>query len=496
MSSIPLLALSVKPPEQYDPVGQYSRLLELRQQQQQSQMQQQEAPLRQQALQQQVQGGQLQLQQQQQQLKDQQAMTAAMHEWDGKSLDDLSPLVLKNGGSSTAVMGLKQKALEIKQTYSKIAADDATTGSKNIETQQKKNSMVSGALASLQQVPDEQLSQAITAKAQDLTTQGLLDPQHAQMAAQLAQSGDPAAIRKNLALFEKGYKTDNQLLDEAKATETARHNQADETNMAAYRGAELKQGAQRISIEGGRLALEQKKASLGMDGNLTGPDFLNTLSPGMQAQVKAAANGDIAIPPPGTRNPQAQAIRSAVLTYDPTYTDARYKGKQAFKGGADANSIMQLATAAQHLEDAQNNSKKVGFAPFLAQNATPTDAAYNQDVKLFANEAGKLVKNGVITEGEYNDLKDGMNSRRQGIRDAALAETANLVGGKIGGLFQKYKNATGQDLPVDQFFDAPTQQRLSRFGVTNGTTSSQPAPKQSGGTTTNYKIVNGQLVAQ
>ena len=174
MASIPLVALSVKPPEAPpDLVGQYGRLQALRQQAQMAPLQQQEA-------QQQVQQGGLAIQQQQQQLKDQQAMTAAMHEWDGKSLDDLSPLVLKNGGSSTAVMGLKQKALEIKQTYSKIAADDATTGSKNIETQQKKNSMVAGALESLQQVPDEQLPQALTAKAQDLVNQGLIDPQHAQ----------------------------------------------------------------------------------------------------------------------------------------------------------------------------------------------------------------------------------------------------------------------------------------------------------------------------
>jgi len=127
MSSIPLPALSIKPIDQPDALQNFARIQQLRQMQQ-------EAPLRQQIMQQQAQTGQLELQQKQIELKDQQALTNAMHEWDGKDLNGLVPLVVKNGGSANAVMGLKSKILEQQQTYSKIAADDATTGSKNIET--------------------------------------------------------------------------------------------------------------------------------------------------------------------------------------------------------------------------------------------------------------------------------------------------------------------------------------------------------------------------
>ena len=494
LGSIPLVALQVKQPEPPpDLVGQYGRLLALKQQQQ-------IAPLQQQQAQQSVQEGQLDIHAKQVAARDADAMSAAMQQWDGKSLDDLSPLVLKNGGSSTAVMGLKQKALEIKQTYSKIAADDATTGSKNIETKQKANSMVAGALQSLQQVPDAQLGQALTAKAQDLANQGLLDPQHAQMAAQLAQAGDPAAMRQNLALFEKGYKTDNQLLDEAKATEQQRHNQQDETTTAAWRQGELKQGAQRISIEGARLNFEKQKALMGIpDGGqqLTGDSFLQTLPAGTQAQVKAMANGDIAIPPAGARNPQAQQLRTAVLTYDPTYTDARYKSKQMFKTSGDSQNLVQLATAMEHSDRAMANSAKAGFAPMLGNKTLEAgpSAAYMQDAEFLTGEVGKLVKNGVLTVDEGNKISSGMTSARQTVRDASLNETMDLLGGKARAVFQKYKAATGQDLPVGQFFDAKTQQNLTKYGILEGQPQT-PAPQSTGGNVTHYKIVNGQLVAQ
>jgi hypothetical protein len=118
----------------------------------------------------------------------------------------------------------------------------------------------------------------------------------------------------------------------------------------------------------------------------------------------------------------------------------------------------------------------VGFAPFLNANATPADAAYNKDVSLFSQEAGKLVKNGVLSEGEFHDLQSGLNSTRQSIRDAALGELTNLMGGKVSAVFQKYKTATGQELPVQDFFDKPTQQRLQKAGIVQAPAATAGAP--------------------
>ncbi len=235
----------------------------------------------------------------------------------------------------------------------------------------------------------------------------------------------------------------------------------------------------RIGIEAGNLSLNRQKAMLDQNASTaTGDEFLQTLSPGAQAQVKAMANGDIAIPPPGTRNPQAQQLRTAVLSYDPTYTDARYKGKQDFKNKGDAQNIVQLATAMEHSDRALANSAKMGFAP-LAGNKTleaPESAAYMQDAEFLTGEVGKLVKNGVLTVDESNKIQSGMTSARQSVRDAALHETMDLLGGKARAVFQKYKTGTGQDLPVNQFFDPHTQQNLVKYGIVD---SSAPSGGQS-----------------
>lgn len=241
MSSIPLPALDLKPPQTPDVAGQFGNLLRLKALQQQSQQQAAEAPLRQQILQNQAQSTALATQQQQQTMKDQQAMTAAMQQWDGKDLNGLVPLVVKNGASANAVIGLKQKVLAQKQQAASIAASDATTGSKNIATMMQKNDMISGALSTVLQTPDAQLPQAVVATAQDLAQKGLLDPQHVQMAEKIAQSGNPAQIRTQLDAMRKGMMANSQILDDAQkqAQTDAARSTAAKNNLEIQNGGPL-----------------------------------------------------------------------------------------------------------------------------------------------------------------------------------------------------------------------------------------------------------------
>ena len=179
MGGYPLAALQVNPPPDIEGM----RLKRLQQRQT-------------------VQEGALDLQLKQQQIKDQQAATAAMNEWDGKSLDDLPHLVLKHGGSSNVVFGVKDKIDAQKAKLSQIAKDDAETGSKKLDTLAKKNDMVLGALQSVNQVPDEVLGQTLLTAGQRAVQSGLLDPQHAQQLQQLSQL-PPDKLRPALQFFEK-----------------------------------------------------------------------------------------------------------------------------------------------------------------------------------------------------------------------------------------------------------------------------------------------------
>src|ERR1700733_8389120 len=158
MGSIPLPALDLnKPAASPDVLEQYGRLMQLQNSQRQSQQAQQMAPLQLQQAQQNVQTGAVELQQKQQQQKDQQAMTSAMQSWDGKDYNQIIPLVVKNGGSAQAVMGLKKNILDQQTQIATAAKDNADAANAGIMATTKKNDLITGALSPLldsKQVPD------------------------------------------------------------------------------------------------------------------------------------------------------------------------------------------------------------------------------------------------------------------------------------------------------------------------------------------------------
>jgi hypothetical protein len=227
MGSIPLPALDVKAPQQPDLLSKFGQLQQLQNLRQQSQMQQQEAPLRMQALQQGVQSGQLDLQQKQITLKDQQAMNAAMQQWSQQpkqgttggspmpNYDDLIDLARKNGASFSAIQGIQKSILDMKDKASSIAKNDAQAGTSNANTMKIKNGMLTDALTGVVNLPDDQLASGLLSTAQQLAAKGLLDPEHVQLAQQLAQSGNPAAIRQQLTTQISGLGGFTKLLDDA-----------------------------------------------------------------------------------------------------------------------------------------------------------------------------------------------------------------------------------------------------------------------------------------
>jgi hypothetical protein len=263
--------------------------------------------------------------------------------------------------------------------------------------------------------------------------------------------------------------------DYAKAQETAKKEASEED----LRKQQIATGKATASKDYAEAAAAVAKANVLKGGlqaagaasqGLHGDDYLQASGIDQSAwqQIKATANGDIKIPT-ATRSPQNQAFRNAVMNYDPTFTDARYTAKQDFKTKGDATSVQGLSTALEHLDNALSHSAQVGFSPSLLTGRTMSGAAadYNQDIKLFTEEAGKLVANKAITQGEYEDLKKDMASPVQSIRDHALRETVNLMGGRVRSLVQKYKTATGQEMNPQEYFDPATQQRVQKYALMN-----------------------------
>jgi hypothetical protein len=98
----------------------------------------------------------LQIQQAQQDQADQKATTDAMRNWYGKDYTQLPGLVLSNGGSAKAALNVSQHIQTLRSQASEIAAKDAETNSKNLDTITKQHDSYRGRLQSILDAPDEQ----------------------------------------------------------------------------------------------------------------------------------------------------------------------------------------------------------------------------------------------------------------------------------------------------------------------------------------------------
>lgn len=425
MGSIPLLASTIRPVEQPDVLQNYGRLQQLRGMQQDQQQQAAEAPYRQQILQQQAATGQIGLEQQQQAQKDMQASTAAFDKWDGKSYDDLAKGVVANGGSYAAAQKVQDAGLKLRSDAAKLQGEA-------LDMQIKRNGLIAPVLASVMDVPDDQLAQTVAVKAQELGQQGLFDPQHVQQALQLAQSGDPAKIRQGIAASLKGVTAFSSILDEQKQKETERHNQASEATAAAtaqglqaYRGQELKQGAQRIGLEAAKLKFQQAQAGVGDNGQP------NTLA-------QAIATGHITPDRMGYLLSKNPGLLQGVMQIDPTFDSSKAQSYPTtykdFTSGKTSIAINAGGTALSHLHELSEMNTVASHIP-----GTPDYNAYQNKADTVASELAKFY--GDATIPAIASIKKTLTSTLPGNRQAAIETQAQSMGDKLDSFQQQWENA-------------------------------------------------------
>lgn len=112
----------------------------------------------------QLRSGQITLQQQQ--IKDQQAMTQALHDWDGQNIDELPSLVIKRGASAGAVLGLKNSIIEQKTKL-------ATLNKDQFAQQERVNDLVQGVHDQVTNAAPEQKQQVYSQGLQQLQAAGV-----------------------------------------------------------------------------------------------------------------------------------------------------------------------------------------------------------------------------------------------------------------------------------------------------------------------------------
>lgn len=378
MGSIPLPALDLKQPaSQPDVLEQYGRLMQLQNAQRQSQQAQQEAPLRMQALQQGVDTGAVELQQKQQQQKDQQATTAAMQSWDGKDINDIYPLIIKNGGSGQAVLGLKKNVLDQQTQIATAAKNNAQATEASVNATLKKNDLITGALSPLadpKQTPDAQLPQMLSQTVQSLAQQGALDPQHAQTAMQLAQSGDPNAIRQGITQFTNTLRAHSQITEDGlKQAQTAEAN----ANAANARG----------HVDPTSPLYAPSAAAVAM-GTAPGAAQIQAVEV-QQAAKKAAAEANARMPVEMALARQRQALSQG---------DPSAAGKLLVSGDATLSELKARGATPDFIEKALNSAHELSNGAYNAQAAdaqfqvakSPANVAFFGSAKSLTDPGGTL----------------------------------------------------------------------------------------------------------
>jgi hypothetical protein len=294
VSTIPLPALDIKPAQPPSVLDQLGHIMALRnlmgdQQLQQGQVQLQQA---------QLQGEQQKNQMAAIQLQDQKAMSAAMQAWDGKDINDLPGLALKQGASAQTVFGLKQQLV----TYQKNLQDMTKDKLANEAT---KSDVIAGHIDTVKSLPPDQQPQAFESAKADLIKRGYMDPQLAQG---LQYQGP-----QQLDVLEKFYQSHSQLVESAlKGAQTGEQNaqasaaQAEEQNRRAQLpGITAQSNAQSATaVPLAQLNVKQKQAEIAATQASTAKTRVETANLGDQPIFAVDPNTNERVM---TTRPEAQA---------------------------------------------------------------------------------------------------------------------------------------------------------------------------------------------
>lgn len=258
-----------------------------------------------------------------------------------------------------------------------------------------------------------------------------------------------------------------------------------EAQTAAHQTVEEKQTQQRIGLEARRTAAEELQAQLAKAympttpgaQNLTGEEYLKTLSPAIGNQIRQIANGEQEAPSPSSRNPQAAAIRQAVNQYDPTFNDNRRKAMIEYTTGGKSKPVDAINTAIGHLDllgEAAKALRNGSFVPgnevynrFASTFGAPDKTNVDSIIQRVSGELNKAT--GSISEGEQEAIKKNLHSGMSAQQlEGAVRTNIGLLGEAMDTQKQDYMRATGfkEDSPKVKALITPrAQQALTKMGI-------------------------------
>jgi len=294
----------------------------------------------------------------------------------------------------------------------------------------------------------------------------------------------PAALN---SLRQLGMSPDQQATTTqaaTNATETGRHNKADE------------------NLSGGRLAIEQKRfnATLGagLDANgqqQMGPDG----KPVKNAVASAIANYQIPAPSARTlASPAGQQLFRQVLAENPGYDGTKFPtlNKIAMDfgaAGASGKAITSADTALAHMGNLLEAGKAMGNHDlnvlnrignaYGLQTGQSAPAAYKAILQMVAPEISKAVIGGPGGEGERAAMAAAFSPNLSPSQmEASIAKTSQLLGERVNKMGKAYESDMGK--PLARKLSPESQAMLDRYAPKGSGAAALPTGHKVGDTVT------------
>lgn len=214
-------------------------------------------------------------------------------------------------------------------------------------------------------------------------------------------------------------------------------------------------------------------------GKLAG-DADAPLSAGDEAEAQALAAYKLPLSPYSLSKPAMQPIIQRAMQINPNFSSVQYDNNKTVLNdlassavGKSGGTLTAAQTALDHLNDMADVSQKLprnmGFVN-AGENALSSTfnvgsasalKAWNQAKTLLAGEAAKMIKGGVASEGEVNDMLNNLNPNDPN-RDVALAKVAAFMNDKVEEMQNKRDSVLGPASPGTSLLSAKAQQYAKR----------------------------------
>lgn len=219
-------------------------------------------------------------------------------------------------------------------------------------------------------------------------------------------------------------------------------------------------------------------------GNLTGDAYLQSLPPGVAAQIKAV--GTYRQPAPAGRTSPVgikfmTMVNQAYPSYDASQYATKTKARNDFATGKNGNTVRSLNVAISHLDTlgqlsgALNNgdiplANRIGQA-WSQQTGSSAPTNFDSAKQIVGDEVVKAI---IGTGGSQADREEAAKQISRASSPGQLAGVIQtyqrLLGGQLGGLKQQYEKTTGlQDF--EDYLSPEVRSKLQNHSTTPAPTS-------------------------